>query len=248
MINLYSDKEIKIMREGGLILNKILQLLKNESHAGATGNFLNNKAAQLIKNNNVNPSFLNYNSFPAVLCVSINDEIVHGIPNDTVLCKGDLLGLDLGIKYKGLNLDKAISFQIDDEDANKRKFLETVRQALDLAIKQTYVGNKMGMISNIIQKTIENAGYSVAEGLFGHGVGKKVHEEPHVPNTGQPSDGIILQKGMVIAIEPMAMMDQGAIIVKEDGQTIASSDGSLACHFEDTVAITQNGPNVLTRE
>ena len=246
MITRYTKNEIEIMKQGGAILNQILEELKNATKEGITSIELDNLARSKIKEQNVTPSFLHYRNFPAALCVSLNDEIVHGIPHNIVIKKGDLVSLDLGIKHNGLNVDKAISFVLNENEPQKEKFLNTVKLALNQAIKNAKVGHKMGAISNVIQKTIESGGFSVAKGLFGHGVGKKVHEDPMVPNFGEKDQGIPLTNGMVLAIEPMAMQGKGDIKILSDGFSIASCDGSLSCHFEETVAITDKGPIVLT--
>lgn len=248
MINLYSQKEIEILRKGGKILASILNRLVEETKEGVTGLYLNKKAVKLIKEKGAIPSFLGYRNFPAVLCISINEELVHGLPKKQPIKKGDLVSLDLGIRWKGLCLDKSTTFIVDDGDDKKERFLNTVKKALDLAIFKAKVGNHLGEISAAVAETIEEGGYGLVTALSGHGVGKKVHEEPKIPNFGKENEGPVLQEGMVLAIEPMATMGKGVVKVKDDSFTIVSADGSLTAHFEDTIVVTKNGPLILTRE
>ena len=236
------------MAEGGRILGQILSELKKETKINTNGQELNQKADEMIRQRGATPSFLNYRGYPATLCVSINHGLVHGLPNDTAFKNGDLVSLDLGLRYQDLCLDKAISFIVGQTDQHKQKFLDIVLLALKKSIQKAVAGGHLGEISHQIQTTIESSGYSIAQGLYGHGVGKNVHESPNVPNFGEKSDGPVLQNGMVLAIEPMACMGKGQITVGDDNQSIYSLDGSLCGHFEDTVAITKNGPKVLTKE
>lgn len=247
MINLYNQKEIKILKEGGKILSSILEKLKKETKEGVTGIDLNKRAMELILAKEALPSFLGYRKFPGVLCISINEELVHGIPKNRPIKKGDLVSLDLGIRYKGLCLDKSITFFVGEIDKKTKQFVKTVKKALDVGIKKARAGHRLGEISFAIQKTIEGRGYGVVTALSGHGVGKRIHEEPRIPNFGKKNDGPLLKEGMVLAIEPMACMGQGTVKVAEDGFTVVSADGSLTCHFEDTIVITKKGPQVLTR-
>lgn len=247
MINLYTKEEIEILKEGGKILASILNRLIKETREGTTGIYLNKKALNLIKEAGASPSFLDYRRFPAALCISVNDKLVHGVPKNKRIKKGDLVSLDLGIKWKGLCLDKSTTFMIGARDREKERFLETVKRALDYGIKKAKVGNHLGEISAIIQKTIKDGGYGLVTALSGHGVGKKVHEEPAIPNFGKPTDGPLSKEGMVLAIEPMATTGSGEVKTEKDGFTISSKDDSLCCHFEETIAVTKNGPVILTR-
>jgi methionyl aminopeptidase len=247
LIHLYTERDIEILREGGKILAFILNYLVKETREGITGIYLNKKASDLIKEAGASPSFLNYRKFPAALCISVNDELVHGIPKNRPIKKGDLVSLDLGIKWKGLCLDKATTFVVGIPDKEKERFLETVKKSLDYGITKAKIGHHLGEISAIIQKTIQDGGYGLVTALTGHGVGKKIHEEPVIPNFGKPTDGPILKQGMVLAIEPMATMGSGEVKCEKDGFTISSKDGSLSCHFEETIAVTKNGPKILTR-
>lgn len=247
MINLYGPKEIDILKEGGRLLYSILERLRHESREGVTGIELNQRAQKLIEEKGAWPSFLNYRNFPAALCISINDELVHGVPKNQPIQKGDLVSLDLGISWKGFCLDKSITFPVGKIGREKKRFLKTIKRALDKGIEKAREGNRLGEISATIFEVIKKGGYSTIRELSGHGVGKKVHEEPKVPNFGKKDEGPILKEGMVLAIEPMATMGEGKIKVEKDGFTISSFDNSPACHFEDTIAITKNKPIILTR-
>jgi len=247
LINIYTEKEIFIMKIAGQKLAQILIRLKNETKEGITGNYLNKMALKLIKTVKAEPSFLHYNNFPAALCVSVNNVLVHGLPNDIPFKNKDIISLDLGLKWRGYYTDKAISFSIGNVDLKTVKMIQTTKRALDEAIKKVSINTKLGEISSTIQNIIELSGFSVAENLFGHGVGKNVHEEPRIPNFGEKNDGPILKEGMVLAIEPMVCQKNGQIQVLPDRFSIGSKDGSVCCHFEDSVAVTKKGPKVLTR-
>uniref|UniRef100_A0A7V3J9X4 Methionine aminopeptidase n=1 Tax=candidate division CPR3 bacterium TaxID=2268181 RepID=A0A7V3J9X4_UNCC3 len=246
MIHIYNQKEIEILREGGRILASILEQLVNEVKIGVTSKEIDEIARQLIAEQDATPSFLGYRGFPAAVCISVNDEIVHGLPKDRVFQKNDIVSLDLGLRYKGLCVDKAVTFSVSETNPACQKFLNVVKKSLDLATEQARPGQKLGSISETIQETIEKNGYSVVKDLFGHGVGKRVHEEPTIPNFGRKNSGPVLLEGMVLAIEPMAAMGSGRVELKDDGFTIVSWDGSLTAHFENTVAVTKKGPKVLT--
>lgn len=247
MIHLYSQEEIKVLKKGGRILADILDELVRQTREGVTSEYINELALSMIKEKGADPSFLGYNGFPAAVCISVNNEVVHGLPKPRPFRKNDIVSLDLGIRYQGLCVDKATTFPIGIINQSQKQFLNTVKNALDVAIKQAKPGNKIGHISSAIQNVIEKAGYSVIKVLFGHGVGRRVHEEPKVPNFGNQNEGPVLREGMVLAIEPMAAMGSGEVEVLKDGFTIASADNSLTAHFEDTIAITKDGAVVLTR-
>lgn len=247
MINLYSEKEIAIMKQGGKILAEILNQLIRETKEGVNELDINKRAMDLIKAKGAIPSFLGYQRFPAAICISINEELVHGVPKDRLIQKGDIVSFDLGLRYQGLCLDKAVTFPIGKIAKEDEKFIKTVKKSLEMGIAEAKVGSRLGKISSVIQKTIEQGGYAVVRSLFGHGVGRKVHEDPQIPNFGEETSGPILKEGVVLAIEPMANMDGAEIKVAKDGFAIVSADGSLTAHFEDTIAITKGGPLILTR-
>ncbi|MBI2003446.1 MAG: type I methionyl aminopeptidase [Parcubacteria group bacterium] len=250
MIHIKSEEEIKIMKEGGRTLAEILKKLAEEVKPGITTWSLEEKARQMIRDAGVEPAFLGYRGYPAALCVSINEEVVHCLPSERKIMPGDLVSLDFGIKYKGLNVDSATTVLVKGENVShfglKKKLFKTTRECLEKGIEVARVGNKIGDISNAIQKHAEKNGFSVIRDLVGHGIGRELHEEPEVPNFGPAGRGPHLKEGMVIAIEPM--LSSGSYEVVENKKTMAwkTKDDSLSAHFEHTVAITENGPVVLT--
>ncbi len=252
MIPIKTEEEIKIMKQGGKILAEILKKLAKEVKPGITTWSLEEKARELIKKYpDTEPAFLGYNDYPAVLCVSINEEIVHSLPSKRKIMPGDLVSLDFGIKYKGFNVDSAITILVEEQGNNsqlglKKKLIKVTKECLDKGIELAKVGNTVGDISSAIQKNAEENGFSVIRNLVGHGIGRDLHEEPEVPNFGRSGTGSKLKEGMTIAIEPM--LSVGSFEVIEDKKTLAwkTKDNSLSAHFEHTVAITKNGPLILT--
>lgn len=256
MIGIKTQKEIKLMAEGGTILAQMLEEIKQATKPGITTASLDALARKLITDRGVKPAFLGYGEFPAVICISVNDEVVHGVPSGRVLKQGDIVGLDFGIVHGGFYTDSAISIPVlgdmSYEDWKKEHpkvalLLEVTREALDLGIEQARVGKRVGEISYAVQNYVEQRGFGVVRDLVGHGIGKGLHEEPYVPNFGLKSDGPILKEGMTIAIEPMVTMGDWAVELAKDDITFKTVDGSLAAHFEHTIAITKDGPVVLTR-
>lgn len=251
MITIKSKNDIGQMRESGRIAALILSEVKNSVKAGVTTSELNTLAEELIKKNNVISAFKNYDKFPASLCTSVNDIIVHGVPNDNPLKEGDVLGLDFGVIYNGWYSDlaetvlvKGISHEISHE---ARHLIKVTKKALRLGIKKARAGITTGDIGNTIQRYVESEGYNVVRGLVGHGIGKKLHEDPQVPNFGQRGKGIKLRVGMVIAIEPMVVMGKADLELHKDKFSYASLHKHLTAHFEHTVVITEDGNEVLTR-
>ena len=241
------------MKQGGKILADILKKLKEAVKPGITTWSLEKSVRQLInKYPDVEPAFLGYNGYPAFLCVSINEEIVHGLPSEKKIGPGDLVSLDFGIRYKGLNVDSAITTLVKPEKNGldlklKNKLVGTTKECLEKGIEAARIGNTIGDISFVIQKHAEKNGFSVIRDLVGHGIGRDLHEEPEVPNFGRRGKGPYLKEGMVIAIEPM--LTAGSHEVLEDKKTLAwkTKDDSLSAHFEHTVAITNSGPMILTK-
>lgn len=248
-------EEIKIMREGGkrlaFILNKITNLVKPNISAEE----LDKEAERLIREGGDVPSFLNYTPegaerpYPATLCVSINDEIVHGIPNEgeKILKEGDIVGLDLGLRHKGLFLDIAVTVGVGEINKEDRKLINATKEALDIGIKNAYEGNTIGDIGYAIFNFIEKKGYSTPYELGGHGVGHKVAEDPYIPNFGQKGKGAKLEAGMVLAIEPMLNAGNFEIVLAKDGYTYKTADGKKSAHFEHTILITKNKAEILTK-
>ncbi len=244
------------MAEGGKILKDILEKLSQAVRPGLTTNDLNKLANELVFSYKVKPAFLNYGGFPGTLCISINNEVVHGVPSDKILKEGDIVSLDMGIIYKGWNLDAALTVPVlgsqayqqwAEENPKVAKLLHITKESLYVGIKQAKVGNRVGDISHAIEEVIKPHGFGIVRDLVGHGIGKLLHEEPHVPNYGRPSDGPVLQVGMVIAIEPIVTMGTWRVKLADDEFTYVTQDNSWAAHFEHTVAITKDGPIVLTK-
>ena len=244
MINIKTSAEIAIMREGGLILAKILDQLASAAKPGLTTLDLDKLALELISTHNANPSFLGYDGFPASICTSINEEIVHGVPSGRRLKPGDLLKIDLGIIYKGFHTDSATSLVVGGNDSTKQRLIDVANQSLDIGISKARIGNTLGDIGHAIQTYVEGKGYNVIRDLVGHGIGKSLHEEPQVLNYGKAGTGAKLVMGMTLAIEPMVVA--GKWPIKEQGLAFVTKDGSLAAHSEHTVAITDNEPLTLT--
>ncbi len=243
------------MREGGRRHAFILAELAKKVVPGISTQTLEDEARRMIKEGGDSASFLNYTprgarrAYPAALCVSVNNEIVHGIPNEkpTILQEGDVVTLDLGLTHDGLITDSAVTVGVGKIAEEDRKMLEHCKEALMLGIKAARGGGRVGDIGHAIESFVRPLGYGMAEGLAGHGVGYKVHEEPFVPNEGRKGTGELLRAGMVIAIEPMLTRGTGRVTLARDGYTYKTTDGSNACHFEHTVAITDGDPIVLTK-
>ena len=248
--------EIDRLRIGGQKLAKILRLTAQQVKPGVDTNFLNSFAHDLIMKEGGKSPFLGYTPygakrpFPADICISVNEEIVHGIPNEDprTLQEGDIVGLDAGLLYDGLITGHAITVPVGEISKEARNLLSRTKEALQAGIKQAVIGNKVGDIGSAIEKVADSADLSVIDGLTGHGVGYSVHEEPYVPNYGHAGTGETLIEGMVIAIEPMFSTGSPQIKVAKDGYTYLTKDGSLSAQFEHTVAITKDGPLVLTKE
>lgn len=248
MINIKNPKEIEIMLEGGKILAKILDKLSKSVKPGISTWSLEELARKLTKKADAEPAFLGYNGYPAFLCVSMNEEIVHSLPSERIIRPGDLVSLDFGIKYKGFNVDSAATLLVSggDDRELKKRLLRVTKECLDLGISKARAGNAIGDISSAIQKHAEENSFSIVRDLVGHGIGLNLHEEPEVPNFGIPGKDKKLEEGMTIAIEPM--LAAGHPEVRENKKTLAweTKDSSLSAHFEHTVAITKKGPLVLT--
>jgi methionyl aminopeptidase len=250
VISLKSPQEIEIMRRANLIVAEVLLELKKKVAPGVTTLELDELAERLTLKRKAQPAFKGYSVagrvFPRCLCVSINEEIVHGIPSHRVLREGDIVGLDYGVIYDGFYGDSAITVGVGQVREQARRLMEVTERSLYKGIEQLHVGKRLGDVGAAVQETAESAGYSVVRAFVGHGIGKRLHEEPPVPNFGEPDRGIRLKEGMVLAIEPMLNAGGSEVEIKEDGWTAVTKDGSLAAHFEHSVAITKNGPYILS--
>jgi methionyl aminopeptidase len=251
VIALKSPREIEIMRRANVIVAEVLQELKHRVTPGVTTLELDAIAEDLTLKKKAIPAFKGYSVagriFPRCLCASINEEIVHGIPSTRELREGDIVGLDYGVIYEGFYGDSAITVGVGQVNEEAKRLMEVTEMALRNGIEQLHEGKRLGDLGAIVQQTAENAGYSVVRAFVGHGIGKKLHEEPPVPNYGEPDRGLRLKEGMVLAIEPMVNAGGYEVEIKDDGWTAVTKDGSLAAHFEHSVAVTKNGPYVLSQ-
>ncbi|MDO8495890.1 MAG: type I methionyl aminopeptidase [bacterium] len=259
-INIKTKEEILIMTAGGKILANILKGLTKAVRPGITTQDLDKLARELVFKFGAKPAFLNYNGYPATLCTSLNDEIVHGVPSSRKLVKGDLLKLDMGVLYKGFYTDSAVTvlvgsgFAFDKKTLLKKKLIKITMESLEIGIKEARVGKTLGDIGFAIQKYVEKNNFNVVRDLVGHGIGRELHEEPQVPNylpagrqVASSGTDQKLVEGMVIAIEPMVVIGDWKMKEGPDGFVFQTKDGGLAAHFEHTIAITEKGPLVLTR-
>jgi methionyl aminopeptidase len=253
MITIKTDKEIKILREGGRRLARVLRMVAKEVRPGISPKELDQLAEKLIREGGDEPAFLLYKPegaktpYPATLCVSINNEIVHGIPKKNVTLKeGDIVSLDCGIKHGGLYTDSAITVGVGKIPKAAVLLLQRTHESLMAGIEMARAGNTVGDIGHAVEQSIKPHKYGIVRELSGHGVGHKIHEDPYVPNFGKPGSGAVLKAGMVIAIEPMINEGGKAVVFDEDGYTIRTADGSRSAHFEHTIAITDGAPIILT--
>lgn len=246
-----TEAEINTIAEGGKILHDILHKTAAQVKPGISTWELNEFVEKMIQDADGRPSFKNYgpkkNPFPAGLCTSVNDVVVHGIPSlAEVLKSGDIVGLDVGMEYKGFFTDTAITVAVGQISDVAKDLMDTTKKCMEIALKQAKPGNRIGDISFAIQSTAEAKGFSAVRDLVGHGVGYEVHEDPTIPCFGKKGQGIVLQKGMVLAIEPMLCEHEYFIVFDKDGWTIRTKDGGLSAHFEHTIAIADYGARILT--
>jgi len=246
MISIKTPEEIKIMAEGGKILAEIMRELKQAVRPGITTNELNKLSEELIFKSNTKPAFLGFNDFPAVLCASVNEVIVHGIPSDYILKQGDILSLDLGIKHKGYFSDMAITVPIGEISPETTRLIRVTRKVLRIAIKKIRPGKTVGDISETIQRYVEKRGFNVVRELCGHGIGRELHEDPEILNYGKRRKGAELKEGMVICLEPMVAIGSGKIKKVKDSDAFQTIDSSLSAHFEHMIVVTNSGSCVLT--
>lgn len=249
-----NDTERANLIEGGKRLAAVLEALRAKVAPGVTTEELDDLAEQIIVDGGDEPCFLGYTPegagrpYPATLCVSINDEVVHGIPNETVkaLKEGDIVGLDLGLRHEGIVVDAAITVPVGKVSEEVKKLLYATEAALAAGVAAAVPGNHVGDISSAIQKEIEDAGFTVIKELGGHGVGDLVHEEPFIPNFGKPGRGELLSEGMVLALEPISSAGKAAVVLMPDGYTFRTKDGSKSAHFEHTILIEKGGARIVT--
>ena len=249
MIDRKSPQAMARMREAGGVLVQAMGLCRGMAKPGVSTLEIDAEVEALIRKAGARPAFKGYRGFPATICASINEEVVHGIPAaHRRLKEGDIVGLDLGCIVDGYYADAAITLPVGDVPAEVQRLVDVTRESLERAIEQARPGNRLGDISAAVQRHVEAAGFGVVRAFVGHGIGRELHEDPQIPNFGEPGTGAVLRPGMVLAIEPMVTMGHWGVRVLADRWTAVTEDGSLAAHFEHTVAVTDSGPDVLTRE
>ena len=246
MIIKKTPEEIERMAAAGAVLVKTMNLLAGKIRPGITTADLDQAAEKFIRSQGCEPAFKGYRGFPGSICASPNSMIVHGIPGPYELQRGDIISVDIGVIRDGWVADAARTFPVGPITPVAHKLLTTTEESLFIAVAQCRAGNRLGDVSHAIQEHVEAAGLSIVRTLVGHGIGRSMHEEPQIPNYGTPGTGIVLEEGMVLAVEPMVTAGRHAVRVGEDHWAIYSQDGSLAAHFEFTIAITADGPRVLT--
>ena len=241
-----SGREIAAMRQAGRIVATVLEILTQQVRPGMKTKELDDIADRELRRLGAKPSFKGYRGFPANLCVSVNDEIVHGIPGERVLDEGDIVSLDLGAIFMGFQGDASVTIGVDEISSQARQLIETAEGALKAGIAVAYPGARLGDISAAVQRYVEPKGYSVVREYTGHGIGRDMHEEPQIPNFGPSGLGPVLKKGMTLALEPMINIGDWHTRLGGDHWTVLTADGSLSAHFEHTIAITDAEPEVLT--
>ena len=242
-----SPREIEIMRRAGQILADVMDRLRGFVEPGMTTLTIDAEVEKFIESRGARPAFKGYRGFPATVCISVNEEVVHGIPSaGRRLHAGDIVGLDLGCIVRGYYADCAFTMALGNVPAPVRKLLDVTRESLELAIEQCWPGRRLSDVSHAVQAHVEGHGFGIVRAFVGHGIGRALHEEPQIPNFGDPGRGPQLKPGMVLALEPMVTMGSWEVRVLDDGWTAVTKDGSLAAHFEHTIAVTENGPEVLT--
>jgi methionyl aminopeptidase len=242
MIILKTPEEIEIIARASRLVAETLQFLKPHVRPGVTTDELDRLAEEFIRSRGGRPAFKGYRSYPKTLCISVNDQVVHGIPSKRVLKEGDIVGLDLGAIVDGFYGDSAMTLPVGTIDPKAAELLRVTEAALYAGIEQAVVGNRVSDISHAVQERAESAGFSVVTDFVGHGIGRQLHEEPQVPNYGKPGQGPRLQAGMVLAIEPMVNVGKSDVRLLDDQWTAVTKDGSLSAHFEHTIAIQPSGP------
>lgn len=247
MIILKSQREIDRMRVSCSIVAEILEGLRSLIRPGATTYELDQYASAEASKCNAKCAFRGYHNYPSSLCCSLNDQVVHGIPNKNALKSGDILSLDFGVVYDGFYGDAAITVPVGDVSAGTMKLVTVTEESLYAAIDMALPGNRLGDVSSAVQRYVESRGFSVVRDFVGHGIGRNLHEDPQIPNYGSSGKGVKLKPGMVLAIEPMINEKSYEVRTLNDNWTVVTCDGGMSAHFEHTVAITENGPEILTR-
>ena len=246
MITIKSQEEIELLRENNLLVSATLAEVAKHIAPGVTTLQLDSIAEQFIRSHGAIPGFLGYGGFPNTLCISVNDQVVHGIPSDYALKNGDIVSVDCGTYMHGFYGDSAYTFAVGNVDPNVAKLLQVTKEALYKGVAQAKPGNRVGDIAAAVQLHAESNGFSVVRELVGHGLGKDMHEDPEVPNYGARGRGPLLKEGMVICIEPMINLGRKNVVFESDGWTVRTADRKPSAHFEFAVAVRKNGPDILT--
>jgi methionyl aminopeptidase len=247
VITIKTESELALMRVSGRVVGEALLEIEHKIRPGVTTQELDRFAREYLKKNDCVPAFLGYHGYPATVCTSVNEQVVHGIPGPRVLEDGDIVGIDLGAFYKGYCGDSARTFAVGKVSAEIARLLQVTQKALDIGIDQVRVGNRISDIGHAIQNFVELEGFSVVKDYVGHGIGQAMHEEPQIPNYGRPHQGARIVEGMCLSLEPMVNMGMDEVQVLEDSWTVITKDGKFSAHFEDTIAVLAEGPQNLTR-
>lgn len=246
MIRIKTAGEVETMRASSRLVSRTLDELAGHVQAGVSTLELDRLAMEFIRKNGGTPSFLGYRGYRHTICASVNEEVVHGIPGKRTLREGDIISVDVGVLMNGFHGDSARTFRVGRVSPEAESLLAVTRESLARGLEQVKAGNRLGDVSSAIQEHVESQGFSVVRSLVGHGIGRDLHEDPQIPNFGQPGSGVVLKPGMVFAIEPMVNIGGYEVETLKDGWTVISSDRSLAAHFEHTVAVTDGGPDILS--
>lgn len=247
MITCRSPQEIEKLRRSGLLVTQLLEELRDQVRPGVTTLELERYVEKRLAEVGADAAFKGYRGYPCCLCTSVNEEIIHGIPSSRLLKEGDIVSLDMGVVVDGYYGDSALTVPVGEISETAQRLLRVSQEALELAIDKACLGNRVGDIAATIQQYVERNGFSVVREFVGHGIGRQLHEEPQVPNYGKPGHGPVLKEGMVMALETMVNAGRHDLRVKDDQWTAVTADGKLSAHYEHMVAITRNGPDVLTR-
>ena len=247
MVIIKLPEEIEKARASNRIVAEVLNRISEKVKPGVRTRDLDKLAEEIVQKRGAKPAFKGYRGFPHALCTSINEVVVHGMPSERVLVEGDIIGLDFGVCYRGFFGDATITLPVGKVSEKALKLIEVTEKSLYKGIEEATKGNRLGAISAAVQTTVESAGFSVVRDYVGHGVGKNLHEDPQIPNFGKKDRGIELKSGMILAIEPMVNERNFKVKVLPDGWTVVTADGGLSAHFEHSVAITDNGPDILSK-
>ena len=246
MLYIKTLSNIRAMAEGGRLLYEVLELLKSEIRPGIRTKDLNKSAECFIIKNGAVPGFKGYGGFPAGVCISVNEQVIHGFPSERVLKEGDIVSLDAGVYYKGFHTDAARTYAVGKVSPELQTLMEATEQSFYKGMLQARVGNRISDISHAVEEYIKPFGYGIVRDFTGHGVGFELHEDPAIPNYGKPGRGVRIQEGMTLAIEPMITLGSGDVEILSDGWTTVTRDGSYAAHYENTVAVVDGYPVILT--